>query len=215
MPASSPRTSRETSSESLSDVPKATQQVSWQTRNWTLTRGDGMRTGDRAEEPGGGGTGHLGVFSGGGTGHPGAVVLSLVGTGHPGALVLRRGSTGHPGALVLRQGHRSPWGSGSQAGRHRSPWGSGSQAGRHRSPWGCGSQAGQHRSPWGCGSQAGWHRSPWGGTVVLRWGGVSGLGTWEPWRLGPAQLLCSGYLGLQERSGDEAPCSPSTHALGL
>lgn len=89
--SSSPRTSREASSESLSDMPEATQQVSWQTRNWTLTTGDGMPTG-RARR-----RGHRGMFSGGGTGHPGALVLRQGGTGHPGAVVLRRVGTGHPG----------------------------------------------------------------------------------------------------------------------
>lgn len=46
-------------------------------------------------------------------------------------------------------------------------------------------------------------------------GVVSSLWTWEPQRLGPAQLLCSGSPGLQQRSGDQAPCSPSMHVLGL
>ena len=100
-----------------------------------------------------------------------------------------------------------------EEGARRPPGGVLRRGGRGHPGWDCGSQAGRRRPPWGC-SQAGWHRSPWVG-LWFSGGVVSSLWTWEPQRLGPAQLLCSGSLGLQQRSGDQAPCSPSMHVLGL
>ena len=143
----------------------------WQTRNRTLTRGDGMPTGDRAGRAGRRGlAGHLGVFSGG------AAEATLGGT-----VVLRRVGRGHPAVgLWFSGGAAQVTGGCSQVGWHRPPWGSGSQAGRHRPPW-----------------------------VGLWFSGgvVSSLWTWEPQRLGPAQLLCSGSPGLQQRSVIRSPAA--------
>lgn len=52
-----------------------------------------------------------------------------------------------------------------------------------------------------------------GGVAQATWGsgsrrgGVGSLGRWEQ--------QSPGCLGLQQRWGNEVPCSPSTHALGL